>query len=165
MERPAIKALWAGRDRVSHLLMESIPSNFRTSHSIYCCQKTSSSATEGTPRSVGTGCQCFPQCGLHEGPHFPSKQDKKFKEVMMLPQSLADTRRHGIACLLSCTAPSTSLLSMGSPFPAAFAFCPQWLAFLITLCLKEWTIEDGAHFQHTILASNCSICLGVLHPY
>ena len=99
---------------MSHLLMESIPSNFRTSHSIYCRQKTTSSATEVTPRSVGTGCQFFPQCGLHKGPHFPSKQDKKFKEVMMLPRSLADTRRHGIACLLSCTAPSTSLLSMGS---------------------------------------------------
>lgn len=97
---------------MSHLLMESIPSNVRTSHSIYCRQKTSSSATEGTPRSVGTGCQCFPQCGLHEGPHFPSKQDKKFKEVMMLPWSLADTRRQGIACLLSCTTPSTSLLSI-----------------------------------------------------
>lgn len=66
-------------------------------------------------KCVGSGCQLFPQCNLHEGPHFPSKQNKKFKEVMgtvsfcekwatwsvMLPH----TRKHEGACLLS-VAPS-----------------------------------------------------------
>lgn len=56
--------------------------------------------------------ECFPQCNLHGGPHFPSKRHKKFKEFMrtlslggkwaswsaMLAQSLADAGRHGVAC-------------------------------------------------------------------
>lgn len=63
---------------------------------------------------VGSGRQVFPQCNPREGPHFPSKQDKKFKEAMgtvslcekwascsvMLPQSLAHTRNHEGACFL-----------------------------------------------------------------
>lgn len=63
---------------------------------------------------MGSGSQFFPQCNLHEGPHFPSEQDKKFKEVMgtislcqkwaswfvMLLQSLAHTRKHEGACSL-----------------------------------------------------------------
>lgn len=63
---------------------------------------------------VGSGYQGFPQCNLHGGPHFPSNGHKKFKEFMrtlslggkwaswsaMLAQSLADARRHGVACFL-----------------------------------------------------------------
>lgn len=176
---------------------------------------------------MGSGYQCFPQWNLHRGPHFPPKRHKNFKEFMrmlslsgkwaswsaMLPQSLADARRHGVACFL-VPLPSTILLSIRSardtaatpppspirpdtpislgkepsphcvnrpgiwglqleilrprwPFPSApiylvglliwdicfrarlphykanslqQIFCPQLLAFLITWCLKEWTI-------------------------
>lgn len=56
----------------------------RISCSIYCSQKSTSSPTEVTPWIVWppAGCQFSPQCDLCVGPSFPSKQDRKFKEIM-----------------------------------------------------------------------------------
>lgn len=97
-----------------HLLTSLIPqrsnflSNLLQSKDHFICYRRNSK------ECVGSGCQVFPQCNLHEGPHFPSKQDKKFKEAkgtvslcekwaswsVMLPQSLAHTRNHEGACFL-----------------------------------------------------------------
>lgn len=53
---------------------------------------------------MGSGSQFFPQCNLHEGPHFPSEQDKKFKEVMGMVSPLS--KMGELVCDAS-TVPST----------------------------------------------------------
>lgn len=80
----------------------------RISCSIYCSQKSTSSPTKVIPWIVWppAGCQFSPQCDLCVGPSFPSKQDRKFKEIMR-PVSSVRTEEVALHCLQSPADPET----------------------------------------------------------